>query len=337
MTKNDKKIITVDQKLFETLNSVVDSNLVFSNKRLELTIIFTEISLGNLKEYKLEQEEKTHHISDKSQKAFVEKVYNKFLKKHFDLKEFKEFKKEFRSHYEAMVEVALVPQLLIGNFYNASSDIKLIPFCKIVKGNDNMKKTVDYTSTEGVYYDTDTNWKLYIRNSAFFNLNQKVKDRISVEGVGYKKIMADYNPTMLNVPISDLIRIANTVVNFAIEKGETDQNWQTDTLKSIKKIASEFGSKSNDKDFDSIFKGDTSTQEMYDLITSYIKLCVSKNQFEEIFGLISDIHMTLLELSKNNKDLKAFIEKQQYIFAYHKGMQENLKSQLVSNGLELVG
>ena len=146
MTKknHEPNKITIDKKLFNTLNSVVDSSNVFSNKRLELTIIMTEISLGNLQEYKLEQEEKTHHISDKSQKLLVEKIYNKFLKKHFDLREFNtgdiSFKKLFRSHYEAMVDVALLVQLLIGNFHNASSDIKLIPFCKIVKGNDKQKK-----------------------------------------------------------------------------------------------------------------------------------------------------------------------------------------------------
>ena len=339
MTKKNTEI-TIDKKLFNTLNSVVDSSNVFSNKRLELTIIMTEISLGNLQEYKLEQEEKTHHISDKSQKLLVEKIYNKFLKKHFDLREFNtgdtSFKKLFRSHYQAMVDVALLVQLLIGNFHNASSDIKLIPFCKIVKGNDNQKKSVDYNSAEGVYYDTDTNWKLYIRNSAFNLVDQKVKDRISIEGVGYKSIIANYNPTLLNVPISDLIKIANTVVNYATEKKETDQNWQTDTLKNLKTFTSDFGKRITDKDFDSIFKGEQSTQTIYDFITSYVKLCVAKNQYEEIFGLISDIHMILIELSKTNKDLKAFIENKQYIFAYQKGMQDNLKHQLVSNGLKLV-
>ena len=45
MTKKNTEI-TIDKKLFNTLNSVVDSSNVFSNKRLELTIIMTEISLG---------------------------------------------------------------------------------------------------------------------------------------------------------------------------------------------------------------------------------------------------------------------------------------------------
>ena len=335
MTKKNNETTTIDKKLFNTLNSVVDSSNVFSNKRIELATLLSEIQMSNLKLLKVNRED-NHHIMDSSLNEWIEKIYNKFLKPYFEQKDFKTFRSTKRSHFEAIKDVALVVQFLTGNFCNASSDVKLIPLCKIVQGNDNQKKIVEYNSSEGVYYDKDTNWKLYIRNSSLSLVNQKIKDRINIEGDTYNAVMKNFNPILLNISMKDLISMSKQVINFAVVGKEGDKTWQTDTLKIFDKLTSDFEAKLTDDDVESIFKGEQSTQKVFDAVTGYIKLCASRKQFDEIFELVEDIHSCIENLTKTNKDLKAHIDKNQNIFAYQKGLQDNLKHQLISSGLKLV-
>lgn len=334
MTKKNTEI-TIDKKLFNMLNSVVDSSNVFSNKRIELATLLSEIQLANLKLLKINRET-NHHIMDSSLNEWIEKVYNKFLKSYFEQKDFKTFKGTKRSHFEAIKDVALVVQFLTGNFFNASSDVKLIPLCKVVQGNDNQKKIVEYNSSEGVYYDNDTNWKLFIRNSSLSLVNQKIKDRINIEGDTYNAVMKNFNPILLNMSMKDLISMSKQVINFAVVGKEGDKTWQADTLKIFDKLTSDFDAKLADDDVESIFKGEQSTQKVFDAITGYIKLCVSRKQFDEIFELVEDIHSCIENLTKTNKDLKTYIEQNQNVFVYQKGLQEIQKKLLISSGLKLM-
>lgn len=316
------------------LDLVVENEQKGSNLKIDLCVSLAEICWHNQKDFKIKRED-NHHIADSSIKQWIEKIYNKHLKASFNLKTFSDFKKDFRNHYLALNDVALVVQFLIGNYFNGNNRIDTIPFCKTlnVKGT---RKVLNYNADNGVFYDNDTNYKLFIRGSALFNINSKIKSRLKIDDMTYNKVIEQFNPIALNLTITDLKDFANKIINFAVEKQQAEANWQVDALKTIDNLVNDFGKQIEDKEIDSIFKGSASTQKIYDLFSSYVKLAVSKNQFKEIFDLIEDLHTTIQTSANNNKDFQAFINNNKLAFSYQKGINENAKKLLIQQGVGLV-
>ena len=129
--------------LFSILSSTVESSLAYNNKRIALIISCSEICLNNLNEFKIERNQKTNHIEEKSLRKWIEKLYNKALKTKFNDLVYSDFRVQNRVYFDALKDIALSVQFMIGNFKGGTNSLDKIPFCKVmIKQFSNLKKSI---------------------------------------------------------------------------------------------------------------------------------------------------------------------------------------------------
>jgi len=348
LSKDQLKQLEFDkiQASYDNLHNIlvenVESGLKFNNKRIELLVACSEITLNNLKEFKIDRVKKTDHIEDKQLKLWIEKLYNKTLKPKFKDLVFKDFRVQNRVYFDALRDIALSVQFMIGNFKGGSQSLDKIPYCKIMlnqdKGIDMKKGIINFNSDDwnkGIYQFNETNYKLFIRPNSMNLCNKElVKDKLRIDEKNLDKTAFVYDCT-----ITEIRDFASKVINFSQlnedNKGK-GKTWQSIIKDDIDDITTKFVDARTDKKINAFFKGNAK-DNFHNLVSDFIKTSVVKGHYSEVFELVNEIHKTIQAQSKGNKSFKTYIESNQEIFAYQKGIDENSKGQLLRYGISLAG
>ena len=334
------KIQVSYDNLHNILVENVDSGLKFNNKRIMLLVACSEIALNNLKEFKIVRNAKTEHIEDKQIKLWIEKLYNKALKPKFNDLVFKDFRVQKRVYFDALKDIALSVQFMIGNFKGGSQSLDKIPYCKIMlddKGNNDISKgIINYNSDDwekAIYQYEEINYKLFIRPNSLNLCNKElVKDKLRIDDKALSKTAFVYDCT-----ITEIRDFSNKVINFSKPnednkgKGKT---WQSIIKDDIDNITTKFVNARTDKKINAFFKGNAK-DNIHNMISDFIKTSVVKGHYSEVFELVNEIHKTIQTQSKSNKSFKTYIESNKQIFAYQKGIDENSKGQLLKYGISI--
>ena len=340
--------------LFAVLSSTVESGLAYNNKRIALIISCSEICLSNLSEFKIERNQKTNHIEEKSLRKWIEKLYNKALKTKFNDLVYSDFRVQNRVYFDALKDVSLSVQFMIGNFKGGTNSLDKIPFCKVMLDNDN---TIDAEKGKDILVNfNDTNWndkkaifqfeeinyKIFIRASSI-NLCDKtlVRDNLKIDS----KDLPTNKPIVYDLSITELKEFAKTVINFSVPNEDpSGDSWQKKIVADVDALTSQFVDRRLDTDKDktnatkgleSFFQGNAK-DNIHNLMIDFIKTSVAKKHFKEVFELVNSIHLTFIELSKTNSEFKTYLNDNKEIFVYQKGLDENTKGQLKKYGISLV-
>tara|TARA_R100000781_G_C4077016_1_gene126453 strand:- start:84 stop:1163 length:1080 start_codon:yes stop_codon:yes gene_type:complete len=346
LSKEELKQLKLEkiQASYDNLHNIlvenVDTGLKFNNKRIMLLVACSEIALNNLKEFKIVRNTKTDHIEDKQIKSWIEKLYNKTLKPRFSDLVFKKFRVEKRVYFDALKDIALSVQFMIGNFKGGSKSLDKIPYCKIMlnqdKGIDMKKGIINFNSDDwekAIYQFEETNYKLFIRPSSINLCNKElVKDKLRIDDKSLDKTAFVYDCT-----ITEIRDFANKVINFSKPnednkgKGKT---WQSIIKEDIDNLTTKFVNARTDKKINTFFKGNAK-DNMHNMISDFIKTSVVKGHYSEVFELVNEIHRTIKAQSKTNKSFKNYIESNKQVFAYKHGLDENSKGQLLKYGISI--
>ena len=340
--------------LFAVLSSTVESGLAYNNKRIALIISCSEICLNNLNEFKIERNQKTNHIEEKSLRKWIEKLYNKALKTKFNDLVYSDFRVQNRVYFDALKDIALSVQFMIGNFKGGTNSLDKIPFCKVMlneknivdveKGKDILVNfnSDNWNNEKAIFQFEEINYKIFIRASSI-NLCDKtlVKDNLKIDSKDLPS-----NQIVYDLSITELKEFAKTVINFSVPNDDvTGDTWQKKIVADVDALTSQFvdfrrldtdKDKTNaTKGLESFFQGNAK-DNIHNCIIDFIKTSVAKKHFKEVFELVNSIHLTFIELSKTNSEFKTYLNDNKEIFVYQKGLDENAKGQLVKYGISLV-
>lgn len=330
------------ENLFSILGDVVQTGFTHNNKKVLLAFCATEISLLDSK-YFCKRSADTDHITDKSLSAWCETIYKGGLNKFFENKSFKEFRSQRRSFYDALKDISLVVQFLMGNFKGGSYQLDKIPFCKISLNEEGqIEDIIDYGIEEEGNIVVSEEWekslahfegqenKMFVRPTAVYGIHADIKKRVKIGGkdISDLQTMKVFDPT-----ITELQTMAEKIVNFAKpraeDEGEGGENEITDFIKDVDSMLDRINKMKKDDTLKHFMEGSSQIDSIVNMMLGFLQTYSHKGQFKSLFYVIKNINDELEELSKGNKELQSYIKDNNLIFYYDEGLQDQLKTEIV--------
>ena len=265
---------------------------------------------------------------------WVESVFDGGL---FDIYkvEYDDFKIKFKSHYDALNDIASAVQFMIGNFHNAEQDADKIPFCKVGRASANLTK--DHTMPVYTLETNDENFVInetgeyFENNRLFLNLhfltnlensdNYPVKNRVMIDSNGFSadliKGINRGETTYSDFSINQIINIASPIINYHkfVSKGEDSE--KSETTNSLKYLINTMND-TTEKD-SSVLNSDDQ-KKLVNVSDTYFSNSLVCKDYKGIYQVLEKIGKAL----EGNKELYKFLDTKKFVFVARQYKDGNL-------------